>query len=694
MLNSFQHLSFAQTPEIDSLLTVISTAKEDTNKVNALNLLSEKSGWRMGNYDTAFYYAENAKQLAEKLKFKKGIADSKNNIGIIYDDQGKYPEALKNHFASLKIREEIGDKKGIASSYNGIGVIYQRQAKYPKALENNFVALKIREEIGDKRGVSASYNNIGNIYHEQGNYPEALKNHFASLKIREEIGDRSGIAMSYGNIGTIYLSQEDYLEALIKFSTSLRIKEEIGDKRGIGNSYGNIGNIYMHQGNYPEALKNHFASLKIKEETGDKRGIAHSYNNIGSVYHHQGNYPEALKNYFAALKIFEEIGYKRGIAGSANNIGDLYMMLNDKKAARKYLSKGMEFSLEIGEKDIIKFSYRSLSILDSAQSHYKSAYNNYKLFIHYRDSLVNEENTKALVQTEMQYEFDKQSLADSLEFAQKEVLKNVELEKQELELKKSENLKLFFIIASVLTLLLALFAYYGFRQKQSANLLLKERNQLEIENKKKAISIFSQQVSPEVAKELLSDSFKADSKKLFACLMFLDIRDFTPLVEPMSPSEIIQFQNDVFGFMITTISKHNGIINQFLGDGFMATFGAPTSSGNDSQNAVNASLEIVEILSKKCESGELPQIKIGIGLHSGDIVTGNVGTSERKQYSITGNTVILASRIEQLNKTFNSELLISKEVLDELDDSNLKTAKMGPVMLKGRAEPMEIIRLV
>ena len=300
----------------------------------------------------------------------------------------------------------------------------------------------------------------------------------------------------------------------------------------------------------------------------------------------------------------------------------------------------------------------------------------------------------ALVQTELQYEFDKQSLADSLVFAQKEVLMDVELEKQELELNKSENLKLFYLIASVLTLLLALFAYYGFRQKQSANLLLKERNQLEIENKQKAISLFSQQVSPEVAKELLSESFKADSKKIFACLMFLDIRGFTPLVENMHPSEIIQFQNDVFGFMINTISKHNGIINQLLGDGFMATFGAPTSSGNDSQNAVNASLEILEILSKKCESGELPQIKIGIGLHSGNVVTGNVGTSERKQYSITGNTVILASRIEQLNKTFNSELLISKEVLDELNDSNLKTANMGPVMLKGRAEPMEIIRLV
>jgi len=146
--------------------------------------------------------------------------------------------------------------------------------------------------------------------------------------------------------------------------------------------------------------------------------------------------------------------------------------------------------------------------------------------------------------------------------------------------------------------------------------------------------------------------------------------------------------------MIDIISKHHGIINQFLGDGFMATFGAPVSSGNDSQNAVSASIEIVSLLNKKCESGEIPKTKVGIGLHSGYIVTGNVGTAERKQYSITGNTVILASRIEQLNKRFNSELLISRDVLENLDQNELKTKNLGAVNLKGRAEPMEIIRLI
>ena len=260
-------------------------------------------------------------------------------------------------------------------------------------------------------------------------------------------------------------------------------------------------------------------------------------------------------------------------------------------------------------------------------------------------------------------------------------------------MKKSENMKLFFLIASFLTLLLAAFAFYAFKQKQKANVFLEERNKFEIENKKRAISLFGQQVSKEVALELLSDSFNSGSKELFACSMFLDIRDFTVFAENKEPSEIIQFQNDVFGFMIDSISRHHGIINQFLGDGFMATFGAPASSGNDCQNAVDAALGILKQLKQLCESGVIPKTKVGIGLHAGQIITGNVGTIERKQYSITGNTVILASRIEQLNKRFNSEILISKEVLDKLNQDNLKIKNLGEVDVKGRSEPIEIVRL-
>ena len=205
----------------------------DTLKVNILYEL----GWELmgaGDNAKARQYADDAMAVSEKIDFKKGTAKAYDLIGIIYQAQGNYTDALKNHFAALKIDEKIGDKKNIAGSYTNIGLIYFDQGNYTDALKNHFDALKIEEEIGAKIDIGNSYMNIGLVYEQQGDYPDALKNFFASLKIFEEIGS----------------------------------------KRGIAGSYNNIGNVYGLQGNYPDALNNQLAALKMEKETGDKNGMA------------------------------------------------------------------------------------------------------------------------------------------------------------------------------------------------------------------------------------------------------------------------------------------------------------------------------------------------------------------------------------------------------------------------------------
>jgi adenylate cyclase len=172
--------------------------------------------------------------------------------------------------------------------------------------------------------------------------------------------------------------------------------------------------------------------------------------------------------------------------------------------------------------------------------------------------------------------------------------------------------------------------------------------------------------------------------------MFLDIRDFTPYVEKLSPEEIIAYQNKVLGFMIEVVNKRGGIVNQILGDGFMATFGAPVSSGNDCEAAYSAAREIINMVKAKSESGEIPPTKIGIGLHAGQVVAGNVGTKERKQYSITGNTVITAARLEQLNKEFHTTMVMSREVYEHLPEALQEPMSFNPVQVKGRSEAIEI----
>jgi adenylate cyclase len=205
-----------------------------------------------------------------------------------------------------------------------------------------------------------------------------------------------------------------------------------------------------------------------------------------------------------------------------------------------------------------------------------------------------------------------------------------------------------------------------------------------LQERERAISAFGQQVSPQVADQLLRQGSEMASRRSFVCVMFMDIRDFTPLVETRSPEEIVALQNAVFGTAIDVVNRHHGVINQFLGDGFMATFGAPLSTGEDCRNALAAARELV---------AKIEEVRIGIGLHAGDAVSGNIGSEARKQYSITGNVVILASRIEQLNKEFGSRLLVSREVFERGGDQGAGAAPLGPVHVKGRAEAIEIYRL-
>lgn len=206
-------------------------------------------------------------------------------------------------------------------------------------------------------------------------------------------------------------------------------------------------------------------------------------------------------------------------------------------------------------------------------------------------------------------------------------------------------------------------------------------------------TLFGQQISPQVVDELMSRGQQMDSRSCKVCIMFLDLRGFTQYCDGRLPEDIVLFQNKVLSFMIDAVIRHRGIVNQILGDGFMATFGAPISSGNDCGDAVAAALEIIDQLRAKLAAGDLPLTDVRIGLHYGDAVTGNVGTDTRKQYSVTGNVVNLAARIEQLNKQFGSRLLVSREVLEQVDTAHIPAQPLGMVQVKGRTEPMELFQL-
>lgn len=361
----FTFFAFCQLPasKIDSLLTLLPKYNEDTSKAILLNKLC----WEyknIGNYDTAFHYGNAALQLAKQLNFQTGSANAYNNIGIIYWNQGNYEKALTNYLKALKILEETGNKKGIAFSYSNIGSVYENQGNYEKALNNYLKSLKIRDEIGDKQGIETSYNGIGNIYFFQGNYEKALDYYVKSLKMSEEIGDKKGMAYSNNNIGIIYFSQRNYEKALNNYLKALTIEEKIGDKFGLANSYTNIGGIYEEQKDYKKALDNYVKFQKISEEIGDTLLIAQCKTNIGDLYMKQEKFEEALHYYSQSLILFKKKGKKEGIKEVCAALSELF----DKKGD------------------------------------YKQAYNYHKLYSDIKDTLLNEQSSKQIVEMNTKYE--------------------------------------------------------------------------------------------------------------------------------------------------------------------------------------------------------------------------------------------------------------------------------------------------
>ena len=215
-----------------------------------------------------------------------------------------------------------------------------------------------------------------------------------------------------------------------------------------------------------------------------------------------------------------------------------------------------------------------------------------------------------------------------------------------------------------------------------------------VEDENKLFNLFSRQISKEVATELLNKDGQMPSELRFVSVMFIDIRNFTVYAETQEPEDIVKFQNEYFGIVTEVVHKYEGIVNQFLGDGCMITFGAPLKVDNPSANAINTALEINQIIDDKINNKELHQFTIGIGIHCGNAVTGNIGTNVKSEYSITGGVVILAARIESENKTYGSKILISKDVLEASGVKELNAVAMGASHLKGWSHPVELYRLM
>jgi len=204
-------------------------------------------------------------------------------------------------------------------------------------------------------------------------------------------------------------------------------------------------------------------------------------------------------------------------------------------------------------------------------------------------------------------------------------------------------------------------------------------------------NLFGQHVSPAVVDRLLATQSEPPSEMRTVCVLFLDIRGFTAMTRKRSAEETVALLNAFFARMIDVVDRNNGIINKFLGDGFLALFGAPLADPAAAQNALAAAHAMIDTVGEWNAAHPGWALRVGIGIHLGEAVTGTVGSPQRKEYTVIGDTVNLAARLEQLTKEMGAQLLVSQSVLDATPCDG--AVDLGPVEIRGYEEKVRVWRM-
>ena len=636
-----------------------------------------KSYSALGKPDSAYIYYG---LLIEHIQYPKKL-DIMRDLVDIYAENNNHRKSLDYNIAIenlLQLHESSNIE--LSKIYNNIGYNYHSLKLYNLSVTYFNKALDIYPNIPIEEK-SLILRNLAVCHYNLGDFDKSIK----YLNNAEELIDDKGQLAELDHLmATVHMANDDYFNALEFLGEALKHIDENENPYLLSEIYAGYSQVYHATHEYDLAFEyfQDFSrlsdSLKFVNQLNQKRIIDNQ------------KYIERTEKENKLLKAkqdFQELKIDQLQVQSKNQ------QLTTNALRTDSIQRVNELSLARQEGEIIKASERN-NKLEIARQNNLILLTNQQLQI----AKANEEN--ATIEREKQqkeFELARQELRlqeRNVQLKDERIANDQKAKEIEISKIRQRNVIIFAAILAGF----ALFLIWAYRSKRKDNVRISTAyDNLSIAQVKlvsaeaKIKGLLKQQVSGAVAEALITNNDSSKVEERFVCVMFIDIRDFTVFCEGRKPSEIIEYQNSVFGFMIDIIEKNYGVVNQLMGDGFMATFGAPISKDNDSLNAFTAAKRILEVLDSKVLRKEVLPTKIGIGLHAGNVVTGNVGNEDRKQYSITGNTVILAARLEQLNKQYGSSLVYSKDVHDALPKLNREAKKFESVFVKGRTKPIDVV---
>ena len=202
--------------------------------------------------------------------------------------------------------------------------------------------------------------------------------------------------------------------------------------------------------------------------------------------------------------------------------------------------------------------------------------------------------------------------------------------------------------------------------------------------------VFGKYVPSSVAAQIVADRGQLEPTHATATILYSDIEAFTSIAETMPPEQVVQMLNEYFPAVIEPVERHAGVVNQFQGDAMLVTFNVPVADSAHADQAVCAALEMQQAVDGKQFAGA--HLKTRIGIATGKVIAGNVGSGDRINYTVHGDAVNLAARLEQLNKEHGTRILVSAETVSLLQ-GDYRIEAMGAMDVRGKSAPVEIFAL-
>ncbi len=440
------HIVSQENSKLDSLKNNLSKFT-DTLLIDALDEISWE--YKYVNMDSAFAYSKKALKLSKKINFKKGIANSYNTLGSNFEYISKLDSALFYYEKSLSIKEDIKDAIGIANSLNNIGIIYDEKGDYINALETYFKALKIYE------------NNTTSF---------------------------DKVPMVLVNIGIVYKKQKEFKKVLEYYQKALKIYKENNYDVGIVITTGNIGGVLLKLKLYRESVNYSTEAKKMYSDLGYKRYVPYMNIQIANAKDSLGYYTESRSLYLESIRIFEKENNIYELADATIGLSNNYLKSNQFSKSKKEAEKVLKLAIENNFNEIKIRALQLLAKVNFKLKNYKNAYLNALEYNKVKDTIFENEKTKAILELETKYQTEKK---------EKELLKT-RTEKAETELKLSKTRSWIFILIGGLLIAVILFFAINQRNKRKAEQQITQ----EKERGFKAIIDAQEQERSKIAREL------------------------------------------------------------------------------------------------------------------------------------------------------------------------------------------------